>query len=147
MIRAAAIALALLCSGCFLLSKGPRTTPDVTRGADEARARELVWSGFGGKGVPPRVEWVTDLEACSAKRPGELVGFTARGQCVAGITTYDGTFSRIAWLGSYHRSAYAHELYHSWRVQNGLDGDSQHLAPEWKGLVRDLQHKLEAEGL
>jgi len=126
--RLASLAPLLALAGC-----GFPTQPE------QSRAEEVVWRGtFAAPDAPPPIEWRQD--ECG----GPLAGARYEGQCYAGLYLR-GDRALVAWRGSFHQSAYAHELMHALQWSRGIE-DPQHLRPEWT-LVDAANRALDGDGL
>lgn len=134
--------LPIVCIGCW----GPPPDPDCERGADELRARNFVWHDTFHVDYwpPPTVLWGYNKCASDPTGPNEIT--LPNGDCVAGVFWIYPYDASVAWLGSYSRSAYAHELMHAWQwVRAGID-DTNHELFEWNEIPQ-INAKLAEMGL
>ena len=124
MSRPALAMAALLVAGCG---------PALEEVPGQAEATQLVWSTFGASGQPPPVEW--HQEQCPS-RPDDLrTAVVHQGACYSGLYLRDDR-AMVAWRGSLHASAFAHELMHAWQWARNID-DPDHLrSDEWELVAR-----------
>jgi hypothetical protein len=127
--RSALVGLVLL-AGCG---------PSYPEQAGQERALPIVWTAaFQADAQPPAIEWRED--DCG----GPLPGVREDGACYAGLYLR-GDHALVAWRGSFHASAYAHEMMHALQWGHGVE-DPQHTRPEWS-LVDRANAALRAAGL
>ena len=104
-------------------------------------AHRLVWSevyAADPMGSAPPIEWRED--ECG----GALAGVRYDGQCYAGLYLPNDR-ALVAWRGTFHESAFAHELMHALQYLHGVE-DPAHLRPEWSAVAK-ANEKLLAAGL
>ena len=96
--------------------------------ADQARITESIWRSYGGDGVEPPVEWREDrCPSAATDAPSAVV---IDGACYAGLYLRDDHIL-VAWRGSFHSSAFAHELMHAWQWEHGVDDPEHLIAADW----------------
>jgi hypothetical protein len=128
--------------------------PDVERGEQELKARDIVWQSFGAtQESPPYVSWETG-EQCPNGNDGnkyivlfEKDDYGHLWKCLLGRYHEPEHQAWVAFRDKISSSAYAHELYHGWLWVHTGDPDSAHLGPGWTTIVWHANDLLRAEGL
>ena len=129
------LALTLLAAGCG--AQGPDETPMP----GQAQALAIVWSQtFGADAAPPPIAW-SELHVDA----GSATAVEYDGQIYAGVFTPDGV-AMIAWRGTFHESAFAHELMHGLQADRGESDPGHKRDKDWK-LVKKANDALEDAGL
>jgi hypothetical protein len=109
---------------------------------DQARAEQVVWRDvFGETEDPPTIYWRNDCEG-----PSGEAGLLYSGECVGGVFYVGHYAAEVAWPGSFHASAFAHELMHASQFIRGVYDASHEVAEDW-GRVYTANAALAAEGL
>jgi hypothetical protein len=127
--------LALSAAGCG--AQTPQETP--MPGQDQALA--IVWRGaFNAAQDPPPVSW-SELHVDG----GSKTAVEYDGHVYSGIFTDDGV-AMVAWRGSFHDSAFAHELMHALQSYEDVIDPDHKRDKDWK-LVKKANDALEDAGL
>jgi hypothetical protein len=116
-----ALALALL-AGC---SAAPPA--DETPMPGQAQALAIVWQGaFQADQAPPPIAW-SELRVDA----GAATAVEYDGRIYSGVYTADGV-AMVAWRGSFHASAFAHELMHAWQADQGIVDPLHQRREDWQ---------------
>lgn len=117
--------------------------PEVERGPEEERARDLVWHGyFNSERMPPRVVWWYDICPISES---DKISVYIDGECYAGLFRERMWRADVAWRGAFSESAYSHELLHAYQAERGIY-DPEHENAEWE-MVPIIDAELKEQGL
>jgi hypothetical protein len=119
--------------------------PSFPERAGQDEATRITWRAtFGSTADPPGIDW---REVDCTSTLGQL-GITDRwtGGCVGGLFYQDPDVVEVPWLGSFHESAFAHELMHALQALRGVR-DPDHLVREDWAKVAAANEALKAVGL
>ena len=154
MTRLGRLALLLLLGGCGAEDAGQPVSPEATSRPGEARAFEIVRDAFDrGMGMQglledsPRVRWSDEL--CPTRATDgtyKTAVFDGAGRCYSGLS-FEGCDLRVAWRGSYHASAYAHEIMHCLLDRAGRPDPEHASEPSAWALVQATDEALAEAGL
>lgn len=129
------LGLAFVAAGCGTPPSDEAPMP----GQDQAVA--IVWRGaFGATQDPPPIAW-SELHVDA----GKATAVEYDGQIYSGIFTPDGV-AMVAWRGSFHDSAFAHELMHALQAYENVDDPQHKRDKDWK-QVKKANEALEDAGL
>jgi hypothetical protein len=126
----ALLAAALCLAGCG---------PSFPAKPGQDRALAIAWNQtFAADAPPPPIDWRED--SCDG---GTATAVVEDGHCYAGLFS-DGV-AHVAWRGSFHASAFAHELMHALQGDHGII-DPMHLRIADWNTVGEANQRLAAAG-
>ncbi len=126
---------ALVVAALFILGCGPSFP--ARPGQDRALA--ITWTQtFAADFAAPPIDWREDV--CDAGAPTAVV---EDGHCYAGLFS-DGV-AHVAWRGSFHQSAFAHELMHALQGDHGIFDPMHVRTADWN-TVGEANQRLIAAG-
>lgn len=104
--------------------------PQVERGADEIRARQIVWhEQLNVDYYVPTVKWF--YGTCPLKPDDPRTAIFYEGKCYSGLWFEVPWVATVAWRGKFSTSAYAHELIHAWQTTKGIYDPDHLITADW----------------